>query len=101
MDSFQERTGAFGRYGNEAIKLVGYFSCSGCKELVLDEKGLERKLEALQREDVKVVHFGSCVKKQIVDGKRMMCPEIVALKQRLEAMGIEVIGGTNRLEELE
>lgn len=100
LKAFQERTGAFAQYGDEELKLVAYFSCNGCKEAVLNEKGLARKLEALKLEQVEIVHLGSCVKKPTEDGTLRICPQITAIRWELEALGMKMVGGTNRIEEI-
>jgi len=86
LRSMRNREGAFSRYKDEDVELVGYTTCNGCPGGNIEYAGDE-----MVRNDAQVIHFAT----GFLVGYPP-CPYIDTFKQFLEnRYGVEVVLGTH------
>lgn len=96
LRAFQEKSGAFSRYGDEEIQLVAFTICQGCKSSQNPENMLEDKLNRILKTGAETIHFGVCTKKANPEtGIKMRCPEIDRMADWFILHQIEVVDGTH------
>lgn len=96
MRAFNTKSGAFARYGEEALELEAYWSCNGCEDCHFKyQEGIEEKLERIIGLKPDVVHVGACVKQRKQDGQVVTCKKIEEICERLQAAGLTIVEGTH------
>ena len=97
LKAFNKKTGAFTRYGEEALELEAYWSCNGCGDCHFKyQEGIEEKLERIIGLKPDAVHVGACVKQRTDNGDEVTCKTIEEICERLEAAGLTIVEGTHR-----
>lgn len=96
MRAFNTKSGAFARYGEEALELEAYWSCNGCGDCHFKyQEGIEEKLERIIGLKPDAVHVGVCVKQRTDNGDEVTCKKIEEICERLEAAGLTIVEGTH------
>lgn len=94
--AFNEKTKQFARYEGEDVQLAAMWTCNGCGNSMLEnQEGIKKKIERMAKNEIKVVHLSACCSKKQEDGTKVLCPNIVKIAERLQAMGIEIVNGTH------
>ena len=83
----------FTQYTNDDTKLVAFWTCNGCDEVLLNnQEGLLEKLERILSVKTDIVHVGICT--EIIDEqthKKVLCPKIQEIVDFLQKNNIKVV----------
>lgn len=98
LDAFYNKKGFFTQYTNDDTKLVAFWTCNGCDEVLLNnQEGLLEKLERILSVKTDIVHVGICT--EIIDEqthKKVLCPKIQEIVDFLQKNNIKVVFGTHK-----
>ena len=95
---FYNKKGFFTQYDSDDTKLVAFWTCNGCDEVLLNnQEGLLEKLERILSIKTDIVHVGICT--EIIDKqtqKKVLCPKIQEIVDFLQKNNIKVVFGTHK-----
>lgn len=96
LKAVNENKGTFAVYGDEQLKLVAFFSCNGCEEVLLrNQEGFDEKISMIKSLKPDVIHVGVCCWQRSNSRDKVLCEKILEINRHLENMGINVIYGTH------
>ncbi len=93
LQAWNERSRGFAAYAGEEVQLMAFCHCNGCGIDPSTDKGMQEKLDRLQKIGVEVVHTGVCT----MQGREnpIQCPTITAILDQLHQRGIQTKYGTH------
>lgn len=93
LQAWNEKSRGFAAYAEEGAQLMAFCHCNGCDSDPVTDKGMQEKLDRLQKIGVEVVHTGVCT----MQGREnpVQCPKITAILQELHKRGIQTVHGTH------
>lgn len=98
LEAFFKKEAFFNQYKKEDIKLVAFWTCNGCEEVLLNnQEGLNEKLERILSMKTEIVHIGVCTKiKDEHSKKEILCPKVEEIIRYLKDNNIKIIFGTHK-----
>lgn len=93
LQAWNDKSRYFSVYADEEVQLVAFAHCNGCDSDPATDKGMQEKLDRLQKIGVDMVHTGVCT--MMGRDNPTQCPKITAILDELHKRGIQTTHGTH------
>lgn len=88
FDAYNECKDKFEEFEYNKPTLSSFFTCSGCKETLLDGEDWEHKINQLNKKNVERIYMATCI--------GIECKELEKQEKMLSKEGFDVIWGTHK-----
>lgn len=94
LKAWNEKRKAFSCYAEEDVALAAFLNCNGCEMDPVEDEGMLKKLDRLQKMGVDTVHTSGCTMKDRENQRR--CPNVEKIMEMLRIRGIQTVHGTHK-----